>query len=320
MNRRRRADVALTAVLLATIVGLRPRSVAAQCAAPPGDAFAFLSLGGQRCPATPLVRWAVPEVTFDCGFFADGVHEVACGETTPAACVQHCREAAATWNADLSGRFHFVEADSAHPIAFCDSTDGRVSIGGSELFCGSQAFGSNIIAVTLRVTVTNGPQRGEQQDADVVLNPRFNGLFTPAFFRAVIEHELGHVMGLDHPDQCGHDANVLMRSVFEFSDGDPCFVGAPTADDVTGATTIYPLLAPGPTPTPAFLCGDSDGNGAVTLSDVVNVLQAAVDLPSGCDTVPARCDVDGESGIDVIDAANVERGAFGLPFTDACAL
>jgi hypothetical protein len=313
-----RVSVAFVAALLAALV-MRATPAAAQCPVPPGDAFAFLSLGSQTCPATPLVHWAIPEVIFECGFLADGTHDVACGEATPAACVRHCREATATWNADLSGRFRYVEADAAHPVGFCDSEDGRTSIGGSSQFCGGQSFGSNVIAVTLRVTVTSGPQRGEQLDADIVLNPRFNALFTPAFFRAVIEHELGHVLGLDHPDQCGHDANVLMRSAFLFADGDPCFVSAPTADDLNGATMIYPVVNPEPTPTPAPACGDVDGNGAVTLSDVTAVLQAAVDLPSGCDLVPNRCDVDGADGIDVVDAANVERRAFGLPAANACA-
>ncbi len=312
----RRAILTLALALVSLIVGAT--QAAAQCPMPPGDAFAFLSLGSVNCPATPLVHWATPEVVFDCRFFADGAHETACGETTTAACVQHCREAAATWNDDLSGRFRYVEADAAHPVAFCDSGDGRTSIGGSTQFCGGQAFGSNVVAVTIRSTFTSGPQRGEQQDADVVLNPKFNDLFTPTLFRAVIEHELGHVLGLDHPDQCGRDANVLMRSAFKFASDDPCFVNAPTADDLNGATMIYPLLNPAPTPTPAPVCGDVDGNGVVTFSDATAVLASAVDLPSGCDTVPNRCDVDGGDGIDVVDAANVERGAFGLPAADAC--
>jgi hypothetical protein len=323
MDYRRRAQLLLGATLVATLVAalvaMIPARAAAQCDPPPGDAFAFLSLGNQSCPATPLVHWSPPGVTVDCSFLADGTHEVLCGESTAAACVQHCRQAVATWNTDLAGRFFLAEADAAHPVTFCDSADGRTSIGGSTQFCGGQAFGSNIVAVTLRVTIADGPQRGEQQDADIVLNPKFNSLFTAGFFRAVIEHELGHVIGLDHPDQCGRDANVLMRSAFRFADGDPCFVSVPTADDVNGATMIYPLLNPGPTPTPGPLCGDANGDGAVGVSDVATVLQAAVDLPSTCDALPVRCDVDDANGVDVIDAANVQRRALGLSSANACA-
>lgn len=290
---------------------------AAQCQPPPGNAFAFLSLGNQRCPPTPLVHWATPAVTYSCGFLADGKHDISCGESSSAACVERCREAATTWTDDLVGRFHFVEADTAHPVTFCDSTDGRTSIGGSSTFCGGQAFMSNVIAVTLRVTITNGPQRGQQKNADIVINSKFDS-FTPNFFRAVIEHELGHVLGLAHPDECGPDANVLMRSALRFADGDPCFVGAPTPDDVNGAMTIYSHVEPGPTPSPAPLCGDADGDGMLTESDSASVLAAAVDLPSHCDAAPARCDVDATGGVDVIDAANVLRRAFGLSGAMAC--
>src|SRR6185369_12740554 len=157
------------ALLLATVavLAVRAPSAWAQCEPPPGNAFAFLSLGDQRCPPTPLVHWAVPEVTCDCGFFADGTHEIDCGAGSAAECAARCREAAATWNGDLTGRFRFVEADAAHPVAFCDSGDGRTSLGAASKFCGGSSFGSNIIAVTLRVTFTSGPHAGEQQDADV---------------------------------------------------------------------------------------------------------------------------------------------------------
>lgn len=306
----------VVAVLGATLACARP--AAAQCSAPPGNAFAFLSLGNQSCPATPLVRFVPPEVTFDCRFFADGTHEIDCGEATSAECVTRCGEAVELWNDGLPGRFRFVPADGA--VTFCDASDRATSIGGSNQFCGGMAFGSNIIAVTLRLTIVDGPQRGEQQDADIVLNTAFNDFFTPNIFRAVIAHELGHVLGLDHPDQCGRDANVLMRSAFRFADGDPCFVGAPVADDVNGAMTIYPLTNPAPTPTPVPVCGDADGNGVVNAADAASVLQAAVGLASGCDAAPMRCDVDADDGIDVIDAANVQRRALGLPSASGCAL
>jgi hypothetical protein len=199
-------------------------------------------------------------------------------------------------------------------VGFCDASDRRTSIGGSDRFCGGMAFGSNIIAVTVRFTISDGPQRGEQQDADVVLNTAMDDFFTPNFFRAVIAHELGHVLGLDHPDQCGRDANVLMRSAFRFPDGDPCFVGVPLADDVNGALVIYPLTNP-----PAG-CGDADGDGSVDTADATVVLQAAVALGGACATAGERCDVDAANGVDVVDAANVQRRALGLPGANACAL
>lgn len=302
-----------TAVAFVALLALGAGAAGAQCDPPPGDAFAFLSLGDQRCPATPLVHWAIPEVTYDCGFFADGTHEVDCGAASAADCAARCREAAATWNTDLAGRFRFVEPDAATPVTFCDSADGRTSIGAASEFCGGSSFGSNIIAVTLRVTITSGAHAGEQQDADIVVNTAFGDTFTPGLFRSVLEHELGHVLGLDHPDQCGRDANVLMRSALRFAEGDPCFVGAPTADDLNGALRIYPAVA-------APVCGDADANGTVTTTDVASVLEAAIGLAGVCDANAGRCDTDAAGGIDVIDAANVQRLVSGLPFADGCAL
>ena len=61
----------------------------------------------------------------------------------------------------------------------------------------------------------------------------------------------------------------------------------------------------------AQLCGDADGNGTVTVTDGVNVLRAAADLPSSC-TLQV-CDVDDSGGITVTDGVNVLRVAAGLP-------
>ena len=57
-------------------------------------------------------------------------------------------------------------------------------------------------------------------------------------------------------------------------------------------------------------------NGAVTVSDGVQILRAAAELASGC--VPARCDVDGNGVISVTDGVNVLRAAAELPFTANC--
>ena len=306
-------------VVFAALVATTPVRAWAACPALPGNAFAFLPLNPptDNCRPDPIVRWFDPHVVFDCSFFADGQHGAACGENA-AGCVDLCNRAANTWNADMVGRFQFVPADASTPVAFCTSgngpSDGRTSIGGSATVCDGTAFGAHVIAVTLRETITQGPNAGELVDSDITVNNAFQ--FDPVLFRATVGHELGHVLGLDHPDQCGHDAIVLMRSAFQLPSNDPCFVSEPTADDLRGAQMIYAQIGPTPTPTAEPVCGDADGNGEVTVSDGVQVLRAAADLSSTCTL--AVCDVDGNGAITVSDAVAVLRRAAGLEGANAC--
>ena len=315
---RPRARVALVALgiyggVCAGVFATPVRLDAQQCPSTPGDAFAFLPVNppADSCPATPVVHWPQPSVVFECGYFADAEHGVTCGEN-PTGCVERCRGVAAVWNADLLGHFTFVQADAATPAAFCTSGgdnsenfDGRTSIGGSAVLCDGSAFGPSVLAVTLRRTIVSGPRRGELVDSDITLNNGFN--FSGGLFDAVIGHELGHVLGLDHPDQCGRDFNVLMRSILR-SPADPCFVQEPVADDVAGATMIYPLSAPS--------CGDADSSGSITVTDGVQTLRGAAGLSSMC--TPTVCDVDGDGSITVTDGVNVLRAAAGLPATLTC--
>lgn len=68
----------------------------------------------------------------------------------------------------------------------------------------------------------------------------------------------------------------------------------------------------------ARACGDADGNGAVNVTDGVNVLRSAAGLASACDE-PAPCDVDGNGSVSVTDGVNVLRAAAGLGSNLTCA-
>ena len=285
------------------------------CRAGNGSAYAFLRLSADStpCPANPVVRWAEPRVVFECGFFGDPAHEVSCSGT-PADCVAICRGTAETWNGELAGRFSLASASDATPVEFCNPDDGRTSIGGSGTVCDGSAFGPGVIAVTLRI---NFVPSGELVDADITVNQAFDEFFgrDPSNLRATVAHELGHVAGLDHPDRCGRDFNVLMRSSSLFDSADPCFVERPTVDDGNGARMIYALTGPTPAPTPA-LCGDADGDGRLTSDDGTLVLRAAAGLSSSCTL--AACDVDGNGAVTLTDGVNVLRGAAGLSFSSSC--
>jgi hypothetical protein len=75
--------------------------------------------------------------------------------------------------------------------------------------------------------------------------------------------------------------------------------------------------ATGPTPsaTPG-VCGDADGSGSVTVTDGVQVLDAAADLASDCTL--AVCDVDGSGAVTVTDGVLVLRRAADLDAAFDC--
>ncbi len=62
-------------------------------------------------------------------------------------------------------------------------------------------------------------------------------------------------------------------------------------------------------------CGDYDGDGEVTASDALGVLQSAV---GGGDCTLAACDYTGDGKITATDALAVLRDAVGLPSSPSC--
>jgi hypothetical protein len=78
--------------------------------------------------------------------------------------------------------------------------------------------------------------------------------------RRVALHELGHFIGLDHPDQYGQSVNAIMNSAISNTDD-------LTAEDIAGGQYVYGARtpsSPGSTPAPAvtqvYRAGDFDGD------------------------------------------------------------
>ena len=102
-----------------------------------------------------------------------------------------------------------------------------------------ESFGPNTLAITTRWTI-GGSQRVE---ADIVFNSAFqwssyrgnvrsvNGRDQWDIVRVAL-HELGHVLGLDHPDDYGQSVEALMNSTIGNRD-------SLTADDIAGALSLY---------------------------------------------------------------------------------
>ena len=136
-----------------------------------------------------------------------------------------------------------------------------------------QTFGSGTLAVTYwRSSGSN------MIEADVLFNNhqafdsyrgslRFgsNG-FAIGDIRRVFTHELGHALGLDHPDQHGQTVDAIMNSVT--SDRETL-----SSDDISGAQFMYSAAAsPTPTPNPNPLpSGNPSASHFANISTRMNV-------------------------------------------------
>jgi hypothetical protein len=110
----------------------------------------------------------------------------------------------------------------------------------NQIFFDSRYYGASFdrdtLAITTRWTL-NGTRRVE---ADIVFNTAFSfdsyrgnirssGVWD---IRRVALHELGHVLGLDHPDERGQSVNAMMNSILGNLE-------TLTADDIAGVQSLY---------------------------------------------------------------------------------
>jgi hypothetical protein len=143
--------------------------------------------------------------------------------------------AMSTWNGHIDFAKFAAVPDSTRPNGDGDLVN---HVFFDDDFYGEQ-FGELTLAITTRWTL-NESQRVE---ADVV----FNNLFQWSSYRGnlrsangrdlwditrVATHELGHALGLDHPDERGQSVNALMNSILGNLD-------SLTADDIAGARSLY---------------------------------------------------------------------------------
>ena len=129
-----------------------------------------------------------------------------------------------------------VAGDNLNTVCFSDTVFGM-------------SFGSSTLAVT-QYFFTGSPGSETFTEADMLFNNAVvfdcyhgplqfqpNG-FALNDFRRVATHELGHSLGLDHPDTHGQTVVAIMNS--RESD-----VELPTADDIAGIQTLYGVPAMG---------------------------------------------------------------------------
>ena len=212
-----RADPRSFAVATGALLGLCANPLQAYVATgawPTGNIAIELQLdGGTSTPALPS------------GGLADG----------SASWNAAIRPAIDAWNAQMTRCQLAPTVGSSAPIA---KTNGRNNVFFSSTYYGA-AFGSRTLAVTL--VASSGLTGAQLTETDLVVNTAvtwdsYRGAIrnSPVDLRRVAEHELGHVLGLDHPNEDDPPQTVaaLMNSTVSN-------VETLQPDDIAGVRVLY---------------------------------------------------------------------------------
>jgi len=196
----------------------------------------------------PII-WALDEVSFNLQF--DG--NAAPSSTALLNQTSNWNEnALSTLNAWNESGAQFTWREGTDQIAICDDTgtspDQVNSTGWSSDYCGI-GWGTDVLAVTevtYIVVTTGGEPEAHIVDTNIVLNSSerwdaydgsviltTNGGQAVFDFQRVVLHELGHALGLIHPDEVGQSLSAIMNSR---EDGTFRLM----TDDLNGVNALYP--------------------------------------------------------------------------------
>ncbi|PTX97710.1 matrixin family metalloprotease [Opitutus sp. ER46] len=195
------------------------------------DVYAYTSLGGSwkngSIPMRLQLDATAPAVTMPLQDGSTSWNTIA-------------QQSLAAWNAEMI-RSQLTSTTSTSSAA--EMYDGINSV----LFA-TTIYGDAFDSTTLGVTLVNyyddyGLPTPQITEADLIINKNrtwnsYSGVIrsNPLDFRRVLLHELGHVIGLDHPDQANQNVTALMNSTVSN-------VAGLQTDDRSGANYLYPAAS-----------------------------------------------------------------------------